>query len=476
MVKTKFRVVAFFLAVLFVDLPAWALSTLPQTMLMQLQKNKIPTSAVSVHVKDLDADKVLLSWNAKNSRNPASVMKLVTTAAALDMLGPTFKWKTRFSALVSPVRETLRGDLYIKGGGDPHLVSESFWADLRELRHTGVRNITGDLVLDSSYFQPMAEDPGAFDGEPLRSYNAIAHALLFNFRSAHFYFRPDVLRGRVDVVADPPPGNTQILNKMKLVKDKCSRKMTRVRIDVSQKGESSNVVFSGSFPRGCGSAELYRVVTTPENNLFGAFRSFWKEMGGTFNGDVKSGVTPENATTLYTGKSLPLADIIRKVNKHSNNVMARQLLLTLGAEKKGAPGTRQKGAQVINEWLERIGVSSSGVIVDNGSGLSRKSRISAAALGEILSYMYQSKNMPEYMSSLSINGKDGTLKKRLKYGQISAAARMKTGTIDHVKAIGGYLRTKKGKHLSVVVLINSTRAGAGRWSQDKLVKWLYEQY
>jgi len=355
-------------------------------------------------------------------------------------------------------------------------VSESFWADLRELRHKGVRSISGDLVLDDSYFKPVAEDPGAFDGEPLRSYNAQPHALLFNFRSSHFYFHPDVLRGRVDIVADPPPGNLRILNQVKLRKGKCSGKLSRIRIAMTNRNGKPGVVFSGSYPRGCGGAELYRVVASPENNLFGAFRSFWKEMGGSFNGKLKTGALPAKAKILYTGKSQPLADIIRKLNKNSNNVMARQVLLTLGAEKKGEPGTRQKGAQVIQAWLDKIGVGSAGVVVNNGSGLSRKARMSADKLGGILSYMYHSKNMAEYVSSLSINGKDGTMRKRLKYGPISAAARMKTGTIDNVKAIAGYLLTQKGKRLAVVVLINHKRAGAGRWSQDKLINWLFKQY
>ncbi|RTZ58371.1 MAG: D-alanyl-D-alanine carboxypeptidase/D-alanyl-D-alanine-endopeptidase [Gammaproteobacteria bacterium] len=457
-------------------MPAQALSALPQAMLTQLKKNRIPVSAVSVYVRDLDADKTLLSWNAGVSRNPASVMKLVTTAAALDMLGPTFQWKTRFAAIAAPVHETVRGDLYIKGGGDPHLVSESFWADLRHLRHQGVRAIMGDLVLDTSYFQPLAEDPGAFDGEPLRSYNAPPHALLFNFRSVHFYFYSDTLRGKVTIVADPPPGNMKIRNQVKLVKGKCSSKMSRIRMAVKPHEGTTDVVFSGSFPRGCGGAELYRVVASPENNLFGAFQSYWKELGGSFTGQVKTGVVPAKAKVLYTGKSLPLADIIRKVNKNSNNVMARQLLLTLAAEQKGEPGTRAKGAQVIAEWLDRIGVGSTGFVVENGAGLSRKGRISAASLGGVLEYMYHSKNMPEYLSSLSINGRDGTMKKRLKHGQILAAARMKTGTIDHVKAIAGYLLTHQGRHLAVVVLINHDRSGAGRWAQDKLVQWLYDRY
>ncbi len=456
--------------------PAQALSALPQVMLTQLQKNKIPVSALSVYVRDLDADRTLLSWNAGIPRNPASVMKLVTTAAALDMLGPTFQWKTRFAALADPLHETVRGDLYIQGGGDPHLVSESFWTDLRHLRHQGIRAITGDLVLDASYFQPQAEDPGAFDGEPLRAYNAPPHALLFNFRTVHFYFYADTLRGKVNIVADPLPGNTKIHNQVKLVKAKCASKMSRIRIALKQRGETTDVVFSGSFPRGCGGAELYRVVASPENSLFGAFQSYWKALGGSFAGKVKTGLVPASAKVLHTGKSLPLADIIRLVNKNSNNVMARQLLLTLGAEQKGEPGTRARGAQAITEWLDRIGVGSSGFVVDNGAGLSRRGRISAAALGGVLEYMYHSKNMPEYLSSLSINGRDGTMKKRLKHGQILAAARMKTGTIDHVKAIAGYLLTHQGRHLAVVVLINHNRSGAGRWAQDQLVQWLYDQY
>jgi D-alanyl-D-alanine carboxypeptidase/D-alanyl-D-alanine-endopeptidase (penicillin-binding protein 4) len=454
---------------------AAAQTSLPIPVQSALNYRSVPHESLSIYVEELQTGNVVLAWNDAVPRNPASVEKMLTTLVALDTLGPTYSWKTDVY-LLGEVRDgVLNGDLLLKGFGDPFLVTERLWQLTRKIRQSGINRIDGDLIIDDSFFDIGNYDPAAFDREPLRAYNVAPNALLANFKVVRYHFEPDVEAGRVTVVVDPPLENLQIVNRLKLVDGACRGYQRGITISPAE--NLSKITFSGNFPNGCDFYAIDRTALSHNEFTFGLFQSLWKESGGEISGSWKKGVAADDAEPWFSFESLPLADIITKVNKHSNNVMARQLLYTLGAEQLGSPGTETKGRQVVEDWLARNGMNSDALQLDNGAGLSRNSRMTARHLGEMLRYAFESPYMPEYMSSLSLPGLDGTLSRRFRNGALTGMAHIKTGSLDNVSAFAGYFQAKSGKRYIVASLQNHTdiHRGPGKEIQEALLRWLYER-
>jgi D-alanyl-D-alanine carboxypeptidase/D-alanyl-D-alanine-endopeptidase (penicillin-binding protein 4) len=399
---------------------------------------------------------------------------MVTTLVALDTLGPAYRWKTEVQFLGPVVDGVLNGDIAIKGYGDPYLVTERFWQLLRRIRGEGIDEISGNLLLDDSYFDVGDYDPAAFDREPLRAYNVAPNALLTNFKVVRYFFQPDESRSRVQVRLEPDLDNLDIVNQLRVSNGAC-RGYQR-GITITPNDDISRITFSGRFPSGCEIYAMDRTVLSHNEFTYGLFKSLWQESGGKFSGDWKKTVVDETIEPSLTFESLPLSEIIAKVNKHSNNVMARQLLYTLAAEKLGPAATESKGRQVVREWLSDHGVDNAELNIANGAGLSRSSRITAEDLGDLLRYAYESPFMPEYLSSLSLSGLDGTLSRRFRDSALTGQAHMKTGSMDHVSAVAGYFQARSGQRYIVVTLLNHTdvHRGPGEEVQEMLLRWLYD--
>ncbi len=450
-------------------------NVLPPGIQSSLNLRKVPDSSLSIYVENLDTGERVLSWNEDVPRNPASVIKLLTTLVALDVLGPAYSWKTEAYLLGETDGSVLDGDLLLKGYGDPFLVTARVWQMLREIRQKGISRITGDLLIDDSYFDVPYHDPAKFDREPLRAYNVAPNALLMNFKVVRYHFEPDLESATVSIRVDPPLENLRIENRLKVVQGRCRGYQRGITITPNETVD--HMVMSGQFPSGCKSYAMHRAVLSHNEFAYGLFKSIWQESGGVFSGGLRNVVKPDDIEPFLVFESLPLADIISKVNKHSNNVMARQLLFTLGAERFVVPGTEEGGRQVIEDWLKSRQLGSAKLKLDNGAGLSRDSRISARNLGEILRYAWQSPFMPEYLSSLSLSGLDGTLMRRFRDDPLTGKAHIKTGRLDHVTAIAGYLQSRSGARYSIVALQNHTdvHRGPGEEVQAALLRWLYEQ-
>ena len=454
--------------------PAWG-QGLPGSVTRQLAKGKIPSSAVSVFVQEVTADKPLLAVHADTPRNPASTMKLLTTFAGLDALGPAYTWDTRVY-VAGDVRDgVVHGDLVIRGHGDPFLVPEFLWRLVRGLREKGLHRIRGDVVIDNGYFQPEPELNRPLDGKVYRAYNASADALLINFQSVRFRFVPDKERKRVRIATFPEFSNLKVVNRLRYVEKACGNRLSRIRMQVDRQPEATTVTFKGDYPVRCGEWSIVRVVMEPQAAIYGAFRSLWEETGGRLDGGMQLGSVPDGAIRILDLESRPIAEIIRGVNKFSNNVMARQVFLTLGAELQGEPGTYAKARAAVSQWLKKKGLSFPELVVDNGSGLSRNARISARNMGTLLLAAYRSPLMPEFVSSLPIVGVDGTMRKRMKKTPVSGRAHIKTGTLRDASAIAGYVKAKSGKDHVVVVFLNHKRAKGyrARAVHDALVQWVY---
>lgn len=449
--------------------------TLPAPVNAVLAHRELPPDSLSLYVRDLSTDEIVLRWNDDVARNPASTIKLLTTLAALDVLGPTFRWQTDVYAIGKVEDGRLYGDLLLRGGGDPYLVTERVWQMLRLVRQQGIREIDGDLLIDDSYFDVTNYDPAAFDGQPLRAYNVAPNALLMNFKVVRYWFEPASDGGDVRVRLDPPLPNLRIDNRLALTPGSC-RGYQR-GITISANDAIDRITFSGRFPAGCDRYAMDRTVLSHNAFVYGLFASLWRESGGIFDGGWKNVITPADAVPIVEFESLPLADVIARINKYSNNVMARQLLYTLSAEVLGAPGNEAGGRKVIADWLAAHGLKSCALDYENGAGLSRDTRITAGDLGALLGFAWQQPYMPEFVSSLSLSGLDGTLSFRLDDGPLAGVAHLKTGSLDHVTAIAGYLQGRSGHRYALVALQNYTdvHRGPGEEVQEALLRWLYER-
>jgi D-alanyl-D-alanine carboxypeptidase/D-alanyl-D-alanine-endopeptidase (penicillin-binding protein 4) len=448
---------------------------LPLTVQAALSVRQVPDDSLSVFVQDLDSGEVVLSWNDSVARNPGSTIKLLTTLVALDVLGPAYTWKTDVFVLGNVVDGRLDGDLLLKGYGDPFLVTERVWQLLRNIRQLGIREINGDLHIDDSYFYLPEFDPAEFDSQPLRAYNVAPNALLMNFKVVRYWFEPEHDTNTVHVRLDPPLENLGVDNRLSLGPGSCRGYQRGITISANEAVD--RMTFSGKFPRRCKHYAMDRTALSHNEFVYGLFISLWRESGGEFNGGWLNAVAAEEAEPVLSFDSLPLSDVITRVNKFSNNVMARQLLFTLSAEVLGQPGTEEGGREVVAEWLDEKGLGLGELEYDNGAGLSRDARMSARDMGTLLEFAWRQPYMPEYVSSLSLAGKDGTLRRRFDDPTLEGNAHLKTGSLDHVTAIAGYIQARSGRRFTVVTMQNheDIHRGPGQEIQEALLRWVYEQ-
>lgn len=447
---------------------------LPDAVHDVLAYRKLPADSLSLYVENVATGEPVLIWNENEPRNPASVMKLLTTLVALDSLGPTYTWKTEVYLLGEVEAETLAGDLLLKGYGDPYLVAERLWQIVRSIRRAGIDRISGDLLLDDSYFDITGYDPAAFDNQPLRAYNVAPNALMVNFKAVRYIFEPDIATSTVDLSLLPALDNLQVVNHLSLADGSCRGYQRGIIITANE--DVDQMIFSGRFPNGCRSYSMYRTALSHNEFAYGMFKALWLEGGGEFSGGWKNVVYSDDAEPFLSFDSLPLTDIITQVNKHSNNVMARQILLTLAAEEFGAPGVLENGRKAVNQWLDENGMDFEQLRLDNGSGLSRDSRITARQVAMLLRYAFDSPFMPEFMSSMSVSGLDGTLSRRFEDDPLTGMGHIKTGSLNDVTAIAGYLQSRSGTRYIVVSLQNheGVHRGTGEEVQTALLRWLYE--
>lgn len=455
-------------------LPAYAATnaTLPEGVAKSLKANKISQQSLSVVTLPLNGPGNGTIFNADVSVNPASTMKLVTTFAALELLGPTYQWKTEFYTDGQLKNGVLNGNLYLKGGGDPKLNMEKLWLMLRDLRANGVRQVTGDLVLDRGYFVqpdlPAFNDDG---GDANKPYLVTPDSLLVNLKALRFIARAE--DGKVSVAAEPPLAGLKLDNQVKVLKAGKCPAWPDVRYNPVKEFDGTRVIVTGQLTDGC-SAQTYLSLLDHPSYAAGAVRAIFSELGGSILGKDRQAEVPKSATLLARAFSPDLVEIIRDINKYSNNVMARQVLLTLGAEMTGQPGDTVNAARAVRGWLNDKGIDTNGLAIENGAGLSRVERVTPALLASVLVQAYRSPLMPEFVSSLPLVGYDGTMRRRLKTQSVAGQAHIKTGTLNDVRSIAGYVQAASGKTYVVVFLINHAAAPNGQQAQDALLQWVYE--
>ncbi|MFC7407429.1 D-alanyl-D-alanine carboxypeptidase/D-alanyl-D-alanine-endopeptidase [Hydrogenophaga atypica] len=444
--------------------------TLPATVNTALAQARVPASALAVLVMDAgDSGQVYATHRAQAPVNPASVMKLVTTYAALDLLGPGHTWTTPVYTDGVLKDGVLQGNLYLQGGGDPKLVTERLWLLMRRIQGLGIRRIAGDIVLDKRAFQLPPVDPGAFDGEPLRPYNAAPEALLINFKSVVMTFTPDPSNGVAQVAVEPPLGGVALPTSVPLAANGagCGDWRGGLKADFS---DPLRIRLAGAYPAACGERSWPVAYAAPERFAERAVAGMWLAVDGQLDGQVREGAVPAGLAPRLNWPSVPLPEVVRDVNKFSNNVMAQHLLLSLALNNaNNGPATFDGARQrVATWWRERVGAAVPVPEIDNGAGLSRTARTTAQALGRLLRTAYATGHMPELMASLPLSGHDGTLRRSQ---NAVGLAHLKTGSLNEVNALAGYVHSTQGKRLVFVAIVNHPNAHAARPALQALVGW-----
>ena len=440
---------------------------LPAEVQAALQRAKVPNENFHVMVVDTHAGSTpRLSHQAQVRVNPASLMKLATTTAALDTLGPAFVWRTPVFVDGTVRDGVLQGNIYIKGSGDPRLVVERLWLLMRRIQGLGIQKIQGDIVLDRSAFDVPARDAASFDGEPLRPYNAAPDALLLNFKSLLIQFVPDRAANVARVQIEPPLAGVQFPANVPLSVGDCSDYRSALRADWS---DPARIRFAGNFPALCGEKMWPIAYAAPQQFASRAVAGMWLQLGGQLSGQVRDGNVPAHLQPTFSVESATLAETIRDINKYSNNVMAQQLFLTLSQQPRGV-GTFDASREVMQRWWrERVGGEMP--TFDNGSGLSREERISAQALARLLQVAWASPHMSELMSSLPVTGLDGTMKR----SKAQASAHLKTGSLRDVAGVAGFVDAANGKRWVVVAILHHANANAARPALDAMIDWAGKQ-
>ena len=453
---------------------------LPPPVIDMLMSARIPMDSMSAVAIRLSDGATLLSHRPDASMQPASTMKLVTTMVGLEKLGPTFRWHTELRSAAPIENGVLRGDMTLRGGGDGDLTWEAFRQMLQTLRHSGIREIQGDLVLDRTLFQPTRTDVGVppFDNEPDAEYNVIPDALLVNTNLLKIDLESDQesVRARMTPALD----GVTIDMQMKLIDRVCNKWDDGWRTPVVEKTPTGSIRIQlrGEFPRTCTASSRINVLERDEF-IDRLFRTLWAAESGAFHGTVREGApAPADARLLAQHRSRTLADMLRVINKPSDNALTRLLFLTLGTQDFGGDSTTLARAErQVAAWFRKNGVATDGYVAENGSGLSRKERLRPSQLAALLVAENRSNWAPEFLSSLPVVGLDGTMRRRLRESPVASRARMKTGTLNNVVALAGYVPDGAGQVHVVVAMINhkpidANLAAVGQPILDALVDWV----
>ena len=440
---------------------------LPYGLAQHISSIPLNKNNYSIHIQEVDSSRPLVEWNSHKKRSPASVIKLLTTYSSLLELGFDYRWETKFYHTGSLKHGKLRGDFIVKASGDPTLRTSDVDEIVSQLKARGIRSISGNIIIDRTLFNVSTKNNSGFDKNLYSPYNAMPDAMMFNERKSTICV---TARGKsVRISKDVPDKSYKVVNKLRVVNGSCrgSRSWPRLRI------KKNTMILSGKISKHCSKRRICKVVTKPYYSFYYTLRDKMRRAGIKVSGKMKLKRTPRKATYLFSHFSTTLERIISKTAKKSNNLYARQLLLTLGAIRVSAPSTPFKGRTAIEKILNQYYILEKGkTYIENGSGLSRRSKLTAQSLANLLLHGYKTYGQ-RWMDTLSIAGIDGTIHNRFKHSSVFGRAWMKTGTIKRVANIAGYVEGISGRRYVVVVLVNDKySARYGRRLANKVIKWV----
>jgi len=445
----------------------------PEPVQAALDKAQLPAQSLAVVAFPLEARGAGLRVQPTRPMQPASTMKLLTAVVALDQLGPNARGRTELLADAPISGGVLEGPLYLRGGADPDLDWGALTGLLRTLRSQGLNEIRGGLVVDRSLFNPARSDVGAppFDEQPEFPYNVIPDALMANGNLQNFVLESDAQQ--LKVRADPAwEGLTVDTRDVQLSDAPCKDWEDDWKIPDAQ---GLNVRLHGQFPRNCKVEQELNIVDR-QLLVQAAVRQIWRELGGSMGPDNREGTTPSDARMLAAHAGPPLAEELRGVMKRSDNALARLTFLSLGAQTARAGETTQAAAErTIRDWLTAHRIPTEGLVLENGSGLSRSERISPEQMAGVLAANFDGLHAPELLATLPVAGVDGTLSRRMKGTPAEGWARMKTGTLNSAVCLAGYVPDASGRTWVVVAMVNAPKAARGRAALDAVTLWVRQQ-
>jgi len=454
------------LLTLFFSLQLFA-NSIPNDLAQRISHIPLNKKNYSIFIQSPNDHTPVASWRAHTKRSPASVIKLLTTYASLLELGYDYRFETKFYHTGTLKNGTLRGDFIVKASGDPTLKTRDVNEIVDNMRSNGIRRITGNIVIDRTIFKVSSRNNSGFDNNIYSPYNAMPDAMMFNQRKSTLCITPH--GKRISINKDVPDSSYKVVNKLKSVKGSCRGSRAWPRLSI----KNNTMTFSGKISRNCGNRKICKVITKPHLSFYYTLKKKMKKQGITVKGRLRLKATSKKAKYLFSHHSARLEDIISITAKKSNNVFARQLLLTLGTTQYPKPSTRSKGRNAIEKILNRHYILEKGkTFIENGSGLSRTSKVTAQSLGNLLTHGYQTYGQ-RWMDTLSIAGIDGTIRRRFRNSSVFGRAWMKTGTIRRVANIAGYVEGTSGERYVVVVLVNDRySAKYGRRLANTVIEWV----
>lgn len=404
----------------------------------------------------------LETWFAQNSDKdliPASLSKLVTAGAVLSSLPSGFKFKTTLVSDAKVDAGTLKGHLYLKGGGDPSFVSENMWFLVNELTRVGVTAVDGDIVVDDSRFDNVRFGQDRQDERVDRAYDAPVGAMSMNWNSVTVYVRPGDEPGQpAKVYADVMSPYIKVKNLSKTVA--AGRGKTIGVERSSEKGHFGDVItVTGSIARDVSEVAFYKSISQPDlwsgHNLV----EFLKQRGISVKGAVRTGLSPSGSKVLASADSKPIAQVVGDMSKWSNNYVSEMLVKNLAAEAGEAPATMDAGMKKVRNYLSRLGFKAGEYEFINAAGFTRRNRLSAQQIGQFLESVHTDFTFfPEYLVALPIGGIDGTLKNRMKGSAAERWVRAKTGLLNGVVGLAGFAGRDNGDVATFAFVYN----GGGR--------------
>ena len=414
-------------------------------------RTPLHAARASILVAALDSGQVLYARDPDALLNPASNVKLFTSAAALARLGPEYRFETEVLVDSAPSGGAVKG-LFVRGKGDPTFVTERLWALAGEIAHRGVKAVKGDIVVDDGYFDGEREGPGYDQEKGDRSYLAPVGALSLNFNVIAIHVAGGGRvgeAGRVEV--EPASEYVEIQNRTRTVKAGSRRRVAPASVRLPNGRQ--RIIVNGRLPVGAGDAVFYRKIDDPPAYFGWTLKRLLELRGVKVSGKVRSGAVPPTARLLAVADSVSLGEIVRKLEKTSNNFVAEQLLKTLGAEKKGAPGTWPKGVEAVEDFLAEAGIPRGAYVMKNGSGLNDANRFSSRQTVTLLREMWRRfPVMADFLAALPVAGKDGTTRWRMEGTE--GRLRAKTGTLESVTSLSGYVETIGHDRLVFSILVN----------------------
>lgn len=482
---------------------AAAQSSIPNGVEQAIKRSGIPKESISIAVTEIPSavnpkpqTRSILSWRDEVAMNPASTIKLLTTLVALDILGPKYRWKTELFTDGAIKNGTLKGNIYFVGHGDPKWIPEELESLTKQLRALGIQRIDGNLIFDRSAYAKQVMEEVTIDGETLRAYNVPPDPLLYAFRTLSVQINPNKNGDGFQISYTPKLARFTIQNEIAVSQAPCDGIKRSIQLEIvpnpsdlsgSQSKNKSvlqwQAIVSGELPLNCRGITLNVVKFDPDTFLTLGFTAAWESSGGLWARPPRgqAGSVAIYARPLLSYEGLSLLDAAKDINKFSNNVMARQVFLTLALEKMGKPADIASAESVVQAWLNQRGLDFPELIIENGSGLSRNEAISARNLNALL---VSAQNLPiaeTFTNTLPVAGSEGTMRNRLinqlrKFLHLKKKpeARIKTGSLNNVRTISGYVFSKSGRIYAVTSFINDPKANQGQEVHDQLLSWLLE--